>query len=160
MYNVTIFLSGRSYICVDSNICIGMSKFTREPNPRPSNRNYATKTERLSSQWHSNIIWKLSLKVHVKFNNASHMEGVIICISIEYIVVETIIVIFNNFKVIKKSNQLHALSRTQRGRQRETSVKSLRSPLSAEFWRHCVLSGGTQSRALPRHHIEEMIIWI
>ena len=43
--------------------------------------------------------------------------------------------------------QLHALSRTQQGRQREPSVKTLRSPLSAEFWRHCVLSGRTQHRA-------------
>ena len=24
-------------------------------------------------------------------------------------------------------------------------------PISAEFWRHCVLSGGIQHRALPRH---------
>ena len=31
------------------------------------------------------------------------------------------------------------------------SVKTLRSPLSAEFWRHCVLSGGSQRRALPRN---------
>ena len=36
--------------------------------------------------------------------------------------------------------QLHAVSRTQQGRQREPSVKTLCSPLSAEFWRHCVLS--------------------
>ena len=27
---------------------------------------------------------------------------------------------------------------------RHPSVKTLRSPLSAEFWKHCVLSGGTQ----------------
>ena len=39
-------------------------------------------------------------------------------------------------------NQLHAVSRTQQGRQRELSVKTLRSPLSAEFWKHCVSSGG------------------
>ena len=37
-------------------------------------------------------------------------------------------------------NQLHAVSRTQQGRHREPSVKTLRTPLSAEFWRHCVLS--------------------
>ena len=40
----------------------------------------------------------------------------------------------------------------------EPSVKTHRSPLSAEFWRHCVLSGGTQRRALPRHQSEEMKI--
>ena len=33
----------------------------------------------------------------------------------------------------KKLNQLHAVSRTQQGRQREPSVKTLRSPLSPEF---------------------------
>ena len=38
------------------------------------------------------------------------------------------------------------LCRTQQGRQREPSIKTLRSPFSAEFWRHCVLSGGTQRR--------------
>ena len=36
----------------------------------------------------------------------------------------------------KKQNQLHAVSRTQQGRQRKPSAKTLRSPLSAEFWRH------------------------
>ena len=46
-----------------------------------------------------------------------------------------------------KLNQLHAVSRTQQGRQREPSVKTLRSPLPAEFWRHCVLSGRNQRRA-------------
>ena len=46
-----------------------------------------------------------------------------------------------------KSNQLHAVSRTQQGRQREPIVKTLRSPLSAEFWRHCMLSDRTQRRA-------------
>ena len=58
----------------------------------------------------------------------------------------------------KKLNEPHAVSRTQQGRQREPSVKTLRSPLSAEFWRHCVLSGRTQRRALPRHQSEEMEI--
>ena len=52
-------------------------------------------------------------------------------------------------------NQLHTVFRIQQGRQRELSVKTLRSPLSAEFWRHCVLSGKTQRRALPRHQSEE-----
>ena len=55
----------------------------------------------------------------------------------------------------KKSNQIHAVSRTQQGRQREPSVKTLRSPLSAEFWRHCVLSGRTQRHASPQHQSEE-----
>ena len=40
----------------------------------------------------------------------------------------------------------------------EPSVKTLRSPFSAEFWRHCVLSGRTQNRDLPRHQSEEMEI--
>ena len=51
-------------------------------------------------------------------------------------------------------NQLHAVSRTHQGRPREPSVKTLRSPISAEFWRHCVLSGRTQRRALPRNQSE------
>ena len=55
-------------------------------------------------------------------------------------------------------NQLHAVSRTQQGRQRESSVKILRSPLSAEFWRRCVLSGRIQRSAMPRHQSEEMDI--
>ena len=42
---------------------------------------------------------------------------------------------------------LHAVSRTHQGRQREPNDKTFRSPLSAEFWRHCVLSGRTQRRA-------------
>ena len=33
-------------------------------------------------------------------------------------------------------------------------------PLSADFWGHCVLSGGTQPRALPRHQREETKIHI
>ena len=51
-----------------------------------------------------------------------------------------------NIKIKLKLNQLHAVSRTEQGRQ-EPSVKTLRSQLSAEFWRHCVLSGRTQRRA-------------
>ena len=54
--------------------------------------------------------------------------------------------------------QIHAVSRTLQGRQREPSVKTLRSPFSAEFWRHCVLSGGTQCHACPRHQSKEMEI--
>ena len=61
---------------------------------------------------------------------------------------------------IVNKNQLHAVSRTQQGRQREPSVETLRYPLSAEFWRHCVLSDRTQRRALPRHQSEEMEIYI
>ena len=57
-----------------------------------------------------------------------------------------------------KSNQLHAVSRTHQGRQREPSVTTFRSPLSALFWRHCVLSGETQRRALLRYQSEEMEI--
>ena len=57
-----------------------------------------------------------------------------------------------------KSNQLHAVSRTLQGRQREPSVKTLRSPLFAVFWRHCVVSGRAQRRACPRHQSEEMEI--
>ena len=55
-------------------------------------------------------------------------------------------------------NQLHAVSCTQQGRQREPSVKTLCSLLSAEFWRYRVLSGRTQCHALPQHQSEEMEI--
>ena len=55
-----------------------------------------------------------------------------------------------------KKKLFHAVSRTQQSRQKEPSVKAHRSPLSIEFWRHCVLSGGTQHRTLPRHQSEEM----
>ena len=49
-------------------------------------------------------------------------------------------------------NQLHAVRDTaQQGRQREPeSVKTLCSPLSAEFW-----SDETQCRSLPRHQSEK-----
>ena len=43
--------------------------------------------------------------------------------------------------------QLHAVSRTQQCTQREVSIKILRSPLSAEFWRHCSFSGRSERRA-------------
>ena len=36
---------------------------------------------------------------------------------------------------------------------------ALRTPLFTEFWRHCVLNGGTQRRALPRDQNEEMKIF-
>ena len=58
---------------------------------------------------------------------------------------------YANITTFCKKNQLHAVSRTQQGKQREPSVKTLRSPLSAEFWRQCVLSGRNQCRILPRH---------
>ena len=61
-------------------------------------------------------------------------------------------------KIIKYKNQFHAVSRTQQGRQREPSVKTLRSPLSVEFRGHCVFSGGTQRRAMPLHQSEEIKI--
>ena len=38
--------------------------------------------------------------------------------------------IYNNYL---KKNDLHAVSHTQHGRQREPSVKTPRSPLTAEF---------------------------
>ena len=60
----------------------------------------------------------------------------------------------------KKINSLHAVSRTQQSRQKEPRVKTLRSLFSAEFWRHCVLSGRAQLRALPRHQSEETKIYI
>ena len=63
----------------------------------------------------------------------------------------------SNFK-IKQINQLHAVFCTQQGRQREPSVKTLRSPLSAEFQRQGVLSGRTQRRSCPRQQTEEMEI--
>ena len=47
---------------------------------------------------------------------------------------------------------------TQQGRQREPSVKILHSPLSLEFWRHCVLSDGILPGVLPRHQSEKMKI--
>ena len=61
------------------------------------------------------------------------------------------------FKVVS-SFQLHAVSRTQQGRQRETNIKTLRLPFFDDFWRHCLFSGGTQRRALPRRRGEEMKI--
>ena len=53
--------------------------------------------------------------------------------------------------------QLHAVSRSRQGRQREPSVMTLHFPLSAKIWRHW-LSGGIQRRALSRHQGEEMKI--
>ena len=39
--------------------------------------------------------------------------------------------------------------RMRQGREREPSIKTLRSEFCTEFWRHCIMSGGTQRRALP-----------
>ena len=60
----------------------------------------------------------------------------------------------------KNKNQLHVVSRTLQGRQREPSFKKLRSLLSNEFWRHCVLNDETQCRAVPTLQSEEMKIYI
>ena len=38
---------------------------------------------------------------------------------------------------IKRQFTLYAVSRIQQGRQREPNVKTIRSPLSVNFWRHC-----------------------
>ena len=55
--------------------------------------------------------------------------------------------------ILKKSknNQLHAVSRTQQGRQREPSVRH-----SVPYF--LPNSGAIQCRALPRHQSEEMEI--
>ena len=55
-------------------------------------------------------------------------------------------------------NQLHVVSRTQQGRQRDPSVKRLCSTLSIEFSRIYSLSGGTQRCVLPGHQSEELKI--
>ena len=34
-------------------------------------------------------------------------------------------------------------------------LRQFRSPPSAGFWEHCMLSGGTQRRTLPRYQSEE-----
>ena len=43
-------------------------------------------------------------------------------------------------------DQFHAVNRMLQSRQREHNVEILCSPLSSEFSRRCVLSGGTQRR--------------
>ena len=63
-----------------------------------------------------------------------------------------------NLLELQTSNRLHALSRSQQARRRESSVETLRCPFFAEPWWHCVLSGGTQRRAMPRHQVEEIKI--
>ena len=70
-----------------------------------------------------------------------HVFGLLyfVLVSILCLMFLKMITLYNIFK----KNQLHVVSRTQQGRQREPSVKTLRSHLTAEFWRQCVLSGGT-----------------
>ena len=51
------------------------------------------------------------------------------------------------YRLCRWINHLYAVSCTQQGRQRDPSVKTLHSPLFAEFWRHCVLRGRTQKNA-------------
>ena len=51
--------------------------------------------------------------------------------------------------------QFHAVSRMQEGRQMGPSAKAFLSPLhktlSADFWKHCMLIGGTEGLASLRH---------
>ena len=54
--------------------------------------------------------------------------------------------------------KLPTTTNPQQGKQREPSAKTLRSLLSTEFWRHYMLSGGTQRRNLSRLQSEEMEI--
>ena len=44
----------------------------------------------------------------------------------------------------------HCIPQRRGDRGKKPSVKTLCCPLSAEFWRHSMLSGGTQRRAFPR----------
>ena len=62
-------------------------------------------------------------------------------------------ILFNLFFIASRSR---CISHTEG--QRETSVKTFRTPLSAEFRKHCVLSGGTQRRVLPRYQCKKMKI--
>ena len=64
--------------------------------------------------------------------------------------------IFLFFFLSKISNIMKMTEITDMITDRVPSVKTLRSPLSAEFWRHWVLSGRTQRRAMPRYPSEEM----
>ena len=64
------------------------------------------------------------------------------------------------YKLLAVDNflQCYFVSRTQHDSQRQPSVKTLCSPHSAELWRHCVLRGGVQRRALTRYQSGEMKI--
>ena len=66
-----------------------------------------------------------------------------------YIIYKCIFCILIHYHLLLPINQLHVVSRTQQVRQKEPSVKTLHSPLSAKIWRHYVVSGGTLRRALP-----------
>ena len=57
-----------------------------------------------------------------------------------------------------KKNHLHAVSCTQQCKKGNLvlRVKTFHPSLSAEFWRHYMLSGGTQRRAWPWHQSEEV----
>ena len=50
---------------------------------------------------------------------------------------------------------LYYVSHTQQGSHWESNVKTLRSIFSAEFFRHFLLSGEIQRRALSRYQNEE-----
>ena len=69
--------------------------------------------------------------------------------------------IYTKISVFQLKLKIKSASRCipNKGRPKEPSVKTsflLHSPsLSAEIWRHCVLSGGTQRHALPRHQSDE-----
>ena len=55
------------------------------------------------------------------------------CVFINNIEIDTYVSLVLNYKSKYLKDQIHAVSRTQQGRQREPSVKKLHSPLSAEF---------------------------
>ena len=55
-----------------------------------------------------------------------------------------------NFNIVKKIKiKLASRFIPHTTGEAEGSVKTLRSPLSEELMMHCVLSGGTQRRAVP-----------
>ena len=62
--------------------------------------------------------------------------------------------IFGIHKKMKSASRCIQASQQQRNK-RKPNVKTLRSPLTAEFWRHCVLNGGTLRRALPLNQSEK-----
>ena len=69
-----------------------------------------------------------------------------------------IILIMN--KKINKPNQLHAGSHTQQSRQRQLSVKTLRFPLSTEFFKAMHVDCGTQRQIFSLEQGEEILILI
>ena len=72
--------------------------------------------------------------------------------SIIFILNTTTTTISYHLSIIKSIIKLNCIPYTA-GRQRKPSIKTLRSPVAAEFWRHCVLSGVTQRRPF-RHQSE------